>query len=97
MSPTLHAKCILNCMSRRLYADMHSFVCATSKETSETVCLTSYRTPRGNSDLLNSVTVWEACRATSAASSFFDPIAVGRFGEEFVDGATGANNPVREV
>ncbi|KAH3913970.1 hypothetical protein HBH56_096710 [Parastagonospora nodorum] len=73
------------------------FVCATSKETNETVCLTSYRTPRGNSDLLNSVTIWEACRATSAATSFFDPIAVGRFGEEFVDGATGANNPVREV
>jgi predicted acylesterase/phospholipase RssA len=72
-------------------------VCATSKETSETVCLTSYRTPRGNSDLLNSVTIWEACRATSAASTFFDPIAVGRFGEEFVDGATGANNPVQEV
>ena len=41
--------------------------------------------------------IWEACRATSAASSFFDPIAIGRFGEEFVDGATGANNPVREV
>ncbi|KAF2022646.1 FabD/lysophospholipase-like protein, partial [Setomelanomma holmii] len=73
------------------------FVCATSKETSETVCLTSYRTPRGNNDLLNSVTIWEACRATSAATSFFDPIAVGRFGEAFVDGATGANNPVREV
>ncbi|KAH8701243.1 hypothetical protein GQ44DRAFT_832012 [Phaeosphaeriaceae sp. PMI808] len=36
------------------------------------------------------VTIWEACRATSAATSFFDPIAVGRFGEEFVDGATGA-------
>jgi hypothetical protein len=72
-------------------------VCATSKETSETVCLTSYRTPRGSSDLLNSVTIWEACRATSAATSFFDPIAVGRFDEEFVDGATGANNPVREL
>ncbi|CAN9191964.1 unnamed protein product [Alternaria alternata] len=73
------------------------FVCATSKETSETVCLTSYRTPRGNNDLLNRVTIWEACRATSAATSFFDPIAIGRFGEQFVDGATGANNPVREV
>ncbi|PSN58604.1 hypothetical protein BS50DRAFT_614817 [Corynespora cassiicola Philippines] len=73
------------------------FVCATSKETSETVCLTSYRSPRGNRDLLDSVKIWEACRATSAASSFFDPIAVGRFEEEFVDGATGANNPVREV
>ncbi|CAN9173050.1 unnamed protein product [Alternaria alternata] len=73
------------------------FVCATSKETSETVCLTSYKTPRGNNDLLNSVTIWEACRATSAATSFFDLIAVGRYGEQFVDGATGANNPVREV
>ncbi|KAF2025710.1 hypothetical protein EK21DRAFT_75787 [Setomelanomma holmii] len=73
------------------------FVCATSKQTCETVCLTSYRTPRGNSDLLNSARIWEACRATSAATSFFDPIAVGRFGEEFVDGAAGANNPVREM
>lgn len=25
------------------------------------------------------------------------PIAVGRYGEEFVDGATGANNPVMEL
>ncbi|KAH7372236.1 hypothetical protein BKA66DRAFT_423213 [Pyrenochaeta sp. MPI-SDFR-AT-0127] len=73
------------------------FVCATSKETSKTVCLTSYRTPRGNNDLLNSTKIWEACRATSAASSFFDPIAVGRYKEEFIDGATGANNPVRDV
>ena len=81
----------------RLYANSRSFVCATSKETSETVCLTSYKTSRGNNDLLNSVTIWEACRATSAATSFFDPIEVGRYSEGFVDGATGANNPVREV
>ncbi|KAI8935807.1 hypothetical protein NX059_007324 [Plenodomus lindquistii] len=73
------------------------FVCATSKETSRTVCLTSYRPSRGSRDLLNSLTIWEVCRATSAATSFFDPIAVGRFGEQFVDGATGANNPVREL
>ncbi|EXJ91939.1 hypothetical protein A1O3_00489 [Capronia epimyces CBS 606.96] len=73
------------------------FVCATSKETGETVCLTSYQTPHGNNDLLNTATIWEACRATSAASSFFDPIAIGRYDEEFVDGGTGANNPVWEV
>lgn len=72
-------------------------MCATSKQTSETVCLTSYKSPRGGNDLLNSVKIWEACCATSAASSFFDPIAIGRYGEEFVDGATGANNPVWEV
>jgi len=73
------------------------FVCATSVETSETVCLTSYKSPRGNNDLLNSVKIWEACCATSAASSFFDPIAIGRYNEEFVDGAMGANNPVVEL
>lgn len=77
--------------------DQHRFVCATSKQTSETVCLTSYKLPGGRGDLWNSVKIWEACRATSAASSFFDPISIGRFGEEFVDGGTGANNPVWEV
>ena len=46
---------------------------------------------------MNSVTIWEACRATSAASTFFDPIAIGPYREEFVDGATGANNPIWEV
>ena len=72
-------------------------MCATSKQTSENRCLTSYKSPRGGGNLLNSVTIWEACRATSAASSFFDSIAIGPFDEEFVDGATGANNPVWEV
>jgi hypothetical protein len=41
--------------------------------------------------------IWEAARATSAASSFFDPIIIGKDGEEFTDGATGNNNPVEEV
>lgn len=43
--------------------------------------------------------IWEAARATSAASSFFDPIRIniGQVGEEFVDGATGANNPIQEL
>ncbi|KAL1835370.1 hypothetical protein VTJ49DRAFT_6917 [Mycothermus thermophilus] len=71
------------------------FVCATSKETGDTVCLANYRSPRSdNSDLLNATTIWQACRATSAATTFFDPIAIGPFGEQFVDGALGANNPV---
>ncbi|KAF2203800.1 FabD/lysophospholipase-like protein [Delitschia confertaspora ATCC 74209] len=38
-----------------------------------------------------------AGRAMSAASFFFDSITIGDFGESFVDGATGANNPVYEV
>jgi patatin-like phospholipase/acyl hydrolase len=85
------------CYPSERHANNNSFVCATSKETNATVCLTSYGTLRGSSDLLNRITIWKVCRATSAASTFFDPIAVGRFGEEIVDGAMGANNPVREV
>ncbi|KAF2801475.1 uncharacterized protein BDZ99DRAFT_221763 [Mytilinidion resinicola] len=73
------------------------FVCATSAETSDTVQLTSYRSPGGSEQLLRSTKIWEAGRATSAASSFFDPITIGDFNEGFVDGATGANNPVYEV
>jgi hypothetical protein len=41
--------------------------------------------------------IWEAARATSAASTFFDPIKIGDLGEEFIDGGTGFNNPVDEV
>ncbi|KAK4233637.1 acyl transferase/acyl hydrolase/lysophospholipase [Achaetomium macrosporum] len=70
------------------------FVCATSRQTGDTVCLTSYRSPRSDDRLLNSTKIWQACRATSAATTFFDPIAIGPFDEEFVDGALGANNPV---
>jgi predicted acylesterase/phospholipase RssA len=72
-------------------------VCVTSEETGDTVRLTSYRSPRGRERLLRTTKIWEAGRATSAASSFFDPITIGSFGESFVDGATGANNPVYEV
>jgi hypothetical protein len=42
-------------------------------------------------------TIWEAGRATSAASSFFDPIKIGKFEETFLDGGTGCNNPVEKV
>ena len=96
----MHAKCELALYSLGVLVtnvNQCRFVCATNKQTSETVCPTSYKSPRGGSDLLNSIKIWEACCATSAASSFFDPIAIGRYEEEFVDGVTGANNPVWEV
>lgn len=77
---------------------VYSFVCAARQETSTTACLTSYHSSRGNvSDLFNITTIWQACRATSAATTFFDPIAIGPFNEVFLDGALGANNPVFEL
>jgi Patatin-like phospholipase len=57
----------------------------------------SYRSSRGSSDLLQKTKIWEAARATSAAPSFFDSIKIGDYGEEFADGGTGANNPVRTL
>ncbi len=45
--------------------------------------------------MLHSTKIWEAARATSAASSFFDSIEIGD--EEFVDGATRTNNPINSI
>jgi len=41
--------------------------------------------------------IWEACRATSAATTFFDPIRIGPFSQEFVDGGIMYNNPIQLV
>jgi len=38
--------------------------------------------------------IWEACRATSAAPSFFDPVRIGPYDQEFVDGGLLYNNPI---
>ncbi len=70
----------------------------TSKANALTVPLRSYRSPRGDGEhLLQSATIWQAGRATAAASTFFDPVAIGPHGDEFVDGATGANNPIYQL
>lgn len=59
--------------------------------------LSSYAPTRGLKHLYNETKIWEACRATSAASTYFDPIEVGSFKEKFVDGGLKTNNPVKEV
>lgn len=61
------------------------------------MCLRTYQSPRALAGLSKSVKIWEACRATSAASTFFDKVAIGIHGEEFLDGGTGANNPIWEL
>lgn len=72
-------------------------LCATRGGTSTTVALRSYRNERECSELYNTLKIWEAGRATSAASSFFDPITIGPNEQQFFDGATGANNPIRHL
>ena len=72
-------------------------MCATSKGVSLPFLLRSYPPTRESTDLYHVTKIWEAGRATSAASSFFDPIAIGSLGQEFLDGGTGANNPVLQL
>jgi predicted acylesterase/phospholipase RssA len=42
-------------------------------------------------------TICEAVRATSAATSFFEPVTIGPNERKFVDGGLGTNNPVEEI
>lgn len=72
-------------------------MCATSKGVSLPSLLRSYPPVRESPELYQCAKIWEAARATSAASSFFDPIAIGPLRQEFLDGGTGANNPVRQL
>lgn len=58
------------------------------------VLLTSYPPTREGPDLYNTVKLWEAGRATSAASTFFDPITLGSQRQKLTDGGLGANNPI---
>lgn len=41
--------------------------------------------------------VWEACRATSAASTFFEPFKHAKQDLPFVDGAVRWNNPIKQA
>ena len=55
----------------------------------------SYGRPgESNRALYDSAKIREAARATSAASSFFEPIQIGNPLQQFLDGAVGRNNPI---
>lgn len=66
-----------------------------SKQTSDIVVFPSYSSKVWRSPLLGQIRIWEAARATSAATSFFEPLEID--GQIFADGATGANNPIYEI
>ena len=74
-----------------------SFVCATRGENSAPAVIRSYQTNNLHDPLLEWCKIWEAARATSAASTFFEPVEIGPLGEIFVDGALRRNNPIREA
>lgn len=60
------------------------FVCAVEGLNSDAVVIRSYKSKEFD-DLYGVCKIWEAARATSAASTFFDPINIA--GRDYVDGA----------
>ena len=75
---------------------MYRFVCATQVFDNSPTLLRSYENTKVFGDITD-VKIWEAGRATSAASSFFDPITIGPMGEKYADGALHYNNPIELV
>jgi hypothetical protein len=75
--------------------DEPRFVCSMSQQTSDIVIFPSYYSRTWGASMLDRVRIWEAARATSAATSFFDPLIID--GKAFADGATGANNPIYQL
>jgi predicted acylesterase/phospholipase RssA len=75
-----------------ILSNVASFVCTADRHTKDIVRLRSYSLPHEPNI---SATICQAALATSAATTFFNPVSVGE--RSFADGALGANNPVDEV
>ncbi|CEN61107.1 hypothetical protein ASPCAL07771 [Aspergillus calidoustus] len=72
------------------------FVTATSKDIdTETVRFQSFDSTREGIPV--AATICQAARATSAATTFFEPATVGDSDQQYVDGGLGANNPIYEL
>lgn len=72
------------------------FVCATRAENSAPAVLRSYESSR-NDPFYDICQIWEAVRATSAASTFFEPIQIGPNEETFVDGEWTSRSNLRTL
>lgn len=70
-------------------------MCAVRKENKAVARIRAYHS--GTAVVEDRATIWQAARATSAASGFFDPISIGQHGQEYIDAGLGCNNPVDEV
>ncbi|WJG35915.1 acyl transferase/acyl hydrolase/lysophospholipase, partial [Fusarium oxysporum Fo47] len=75
--------------------DCKVFVCSVLERNSEPVFLRSYESGSLADPLSDDFDLWQALRATSAASTFFD--AYQRGAKKFVDGGFAYNNPVQRV
>jgi len=75
-----------------------SFVCAIPTSNASSAALfRTYNNPHLPEESYEDCKTWEACRATSAATTFFDPITIGPMKQKFADGAVAYNNPIQLV
>jgi hypothetical protein len=74
-----------------------SFVCTVHQGNASLAILSNYKSPDTFEDQPEGITVWEAARATSAATSFFAPIEIGKLKMGYVDGGLVSNNPIHTV
>ncbi|KAM7208430.1 Acyl transferase/acyl hydrolase/lysophospholipase [Rhypophila decipiens] len=77
-----------------------TFVCAVpQQDVRARAGPTLFRTYNIRNNPTFNCTIWEACRATSAAPTYFDPINIGDEGEQetFLDAGLGYNNPIEQV
>ncbi|KAL6716618.1 hypothetical protein ACLMJK_006186 [Lecanora helva] len=72
------------------------FVVTVRTTNTQDALLRSYKNPK-MADTVPDCAVWQACRATSAAKTFFDSIQIGSYGQMFSDGGLKYNNPVNQV
>ena len=90
-----HARCKLHlCRVSALFADIPSFLCVTSEKPRRHFRFRTYESPTGAFD---DMAIWQACRATSAAPTFFPPVSLGNPPRTFVDGGLGYNNPTQAL
>jgi predicted acylesterase/phospholipase RssA len=68
-------------------------LCSNTTKPRTAVRLRTYEVPTASSSI--KPTIWQACRATSAAPTLLPAIAFGTPLREFVDGGIGYNNPIR--
>lgn len=68
------------------------FVTAVQAINTDSVVLRTYKHPDAWDPVSGKAQIWQAARATSAASTFFDPITIGNI--RYIDGALQDNNPV---
>ncbi|KAF9630389.1 hypothetical protein BFW01_g951 [Lasiodiplodia theobromae] len=77
------------------------FVCAIQSSQHDTTpaLLRTYKNDSVADLISKKFKLWEACRATSAASTFFDPLVIhdGPISSYFLDGGLMLNNPVNTV